>query len=75
MSSTATAPTMRELSHRANDATVITLVWDIAHDAVILCIDNLTTGDRIRVTPHRGRERYAFEHPFAYLASLTAPGA
>jgi hypothetical protein len=73
MSSTTVAPTMRELSHRANGAMVITLVWDTAHDAVILCVDDLASGDRIRVAPHRGRERYAFEHPFAYLASLTPP--
>ena len=75
MSSTATAATMRELSQRANGAVVIALVWDAAQDAVILCVDNLVTGDRIRVAPHRGRERYAFEHPFAYLASLTPQSA
>jgi hypothetical protein len=71
MSSTATTSTMRELARRANGAMVIALVWDRVHDAVILSVEDLATGDRIRVTPHRGRERYAFEHPFAYLTSLT----
>ena len=74
MYSTATPPTMRELSRRTNGAMVIALVWDTTQNAVILSVDDLATGDRIRVAPHRGRERYAFEHPFGYLASLTHHG-
>jgi hypothetical protein len=62
---------MRELSRRTNGAKVIALVWDTTQNTVILSVDDLATGDRIRVAPHRGRERYAFEHPFAYLSSLT----
>jgi hypothetical protein len=53
---------------------MIALVWDATRDAVILFVDDLTTGDRIRVVPTRGRERFAFEHPFAYLSSRHAPG-
>lgn len=74
MYSTATPPTMRELSRRTNGAMVIALVWDATQNAVILSVDDLATGDRIRVAPHRGREWYAFEHPFAYLSSLTHHG-
>jgi hypothetical protein len=66
---------MRELSRRASGATVVALVWDTTQDAVILCVDDLITGDRIRIAPHRGQERYAFEHPFGYLASLAPPAA
>lgn len=75
MSNTATtSPTWRELSSRTSGAVVIALVWDTSQDAVILSVDDLATGDRIRVTPTQGRERYAFEHPFAYLSSLHPSG-
>jgi hypothetical protein len=71
MSNTATASQpMRELSSRSTDAKVISLVWDTTQDVVILFLDDLATGDRVRITPAPGRERYAFEHPFAYLSSL-----
>lgn len=50
---------------------IIVLLWDTTRDPVILSVDDLATGERIRVAPHRGRERYAVEHPFGYLASLT----
>lgn len=69
-----TSPTLRELARRTCGATMIALVWDATRDAVILFVDDLTTGDRIRVVPARGRERFAFEHPFAYLSSRDARG-
>lgn len=65
------APMLRELSRRTNGALVVALVWDITRDTVILSVDDLATGDRVRVEASRGLERYAFEHPFAYLSSLT----
>jgi hypothetical protein len=75
MSSTATThPMMRELSRRTSGALHVALVWDAVHDAVILSVDDLATGDRIRVEPRRGQERYAFEHPFGYLAALPQSG-
>jgi hypothetical protein len=75
MPSTATAqPVMRELSRRTSGALVIALVWDAIKDAVILSVDDLSTGDRIRVEPPRGQERYAFEHPFGYLSALPRAG-
>jgi hypothetical protein len=74
MSTTTTSPNLRELSRRTCGAKMIALVWDAARDAVTLFVDDLTTGDRIRVVPTRGRERFAFEHPFAYLSSRHAPG-
>ena len=75
MSGTPTAhPMMRELSRRTSGALVIALVWDAIQDAVILSVDDLATGDRIRVEPRRGRERYAFEHPFGYLSALPRSG-
>ena len=67
-------PKMRELSYRTSGALVIALVWDANHNAVILSVDDLATGDRIRVEPRRGHERYAFEHPFAYLSTLPGSG-
>lgn len=75
MSTNATSsPSLRELSRRTCGGKIIALVWDAARDAVILFVDDVATGDRIRVVPTRGRERYAFEHPFAYLSSHHASG-
>jgi hypothetical protein len=68
------APPLRELSRRTCDAKVITLVWDESRNVVILSVDDLATGDRIRVVAARGRERFAFEHPFAYLSSRHTRG-
>jgi hypothetical protein len=75
MSTTTSAgPTLHELSHRSGGGLVVALIWDADRDSVILSVDDLATGDRIRVEPRRGRERYAFEHPFAYLSSLPKSG-
>jgi hypothetical protein len=71
---TTTSPNLRELSRRTCGAKMIALAWDATRDAVILFVDDLTTGDRIRVVPTRGRERFAYEHPFAYLSSRHAGG-
>jgi hypothetical protein len=69
---TTTSPSLRELSRRTTGARVVSLVWDPIRGDVILGVDDLATGDRIRVVPTRGRERFAFEHPFAYMYSRHA---
>jgi hypothetical protein len=68
------APALRELSRRTCGAKAIALLWDAARDTVILSVDDLTTGDQIRVVAVHGQERFAFEHPFAYLSSRHTRG-
>jgi hypothetical protein len=71
---TSMQPALRELSRRTCGGKLIALVWDASRDAVILFVDDLTTGDRVRVAPTRGRERFAFEHPIAYLSTREVRG-
>ena len=67
------AQPLRELAQRDSADLVVTLRWDPIDDRVLLTVADLTDDVRIEVEPHPGLERFAYEHPFAYLASIGDP--
>lgn len=70
MTDNRTTSLLRELAQRRSADVVVTLLWDPAEDRVVLAVDDLVGGSTTEVEPHPGLERFAYEHPFAYLASV-----
>lgn len=60
---------LRELAYRTNAGLAVTLLWDPVEDQVLLRVDDMIDGTSVELEPHPGNERFAYEHPFAFLAS------
>ena len=60
---------LRELAQRTNSGLVVSLFWDPVEDKVLLRVEDLASGTTTERELHPGNERFAYEHPFAYLAS------
>ena len=64
---------LRELAQRSSIDVTVTLLWDPVEDRVVLALGDPSSGSITEVEPHPGLERFAYEHPFAYLASIARP--
>jgi hypothetical protein len=62
-----------ELAHRTGSGLDVTLYWNQPTDRVTVVVHDNQASHRLELTVDRAQASYAFNHLFAYAASLDTP--
>jgi hypothetical protein len=60
-------PGHRELAHRSGSGLEVTLLWEPATDALVVCVCDHERGAYFELSPERHRALNVYYHPYAYL--------
>lgn len=68
-----TSPPLRELAHRENGGSDVTLFWDERTGALTVSVCNHGTGTNFQFAAEPDRALHAFYHPYTHAAAQGLP--
>ena len=72
---TSTATERRELAHRTGDGIEVTLLWTKSTNMIAIAVADTHSGEGLEFEVDGSRALDAFNHPYAYAATVRAHSA